>query len=936
MQLKSLSVRHWRNIRALDLTGLAAPLVVLYGRNGTGKSNLFSALRAAFFDDYNSTAAGIKQHVNWFTGEPPEVQVEFSIGSDLYRLQKRFHNGKQGLAKLEKATGSGTWSVLAQGKEVKTPLAQLTGIQKLDDGLHQLLWLPQGTTALPEKLGATLQQRFEQVLGSLLTQQDLRLIDTVREAARNYFTNEDAVKLSTAASNPIEALNKQLQEASAKVLQYQQEWTDSARKRAELQQNERTREEQQRLIQAERKQVESLEERTQAIEARRFNLEKAKTTLEQAKSLCDAARSRFTNAERLAGDLARLSPGLQQLRDQIETQQQIVQSITAELDLARQQVQSARERCDAAELSRRTLDHKRRLRELIQQREQLAQKQLQVEQILAQQSDLNDKISSLAAPSAEELRAWRKNREEAIRLQAHLEAQSWELQFLPERPVEIALELDDSARTVNPASGEQPLTVPFQQSARMEIAGVGAWSVRRLNSDRNVADQLRKLQELDREFTAALQAYQSTPETEGVLDRLAERTAQSAAWQTELAQLQKELQRLVPKGAGMLQSELQQLAAKVAATWALVAHDREMTADDIPTEEELHREQQLSEERERSAAAMLTDVEQQQAQRQQSSDRAAKKLMQLREEFVREESRSHQIRDELARIGDRLLLQEELSTAEKLVTEREQQVQSLALTADEQQLTTQLAERKRALERKEQALRGLEAERLSALDRLRDLQGLHDKLVQAEGHRNRLQEQLERHQREAAAYKRLIELFRETRALRVQKTTDLIGTRVLHWARELGLSDARQLDFMNRKTGREEFLPTGLVRADQEQSHAFQEESHGTAEQLALLIRMAAGAALSREERQVAILDDPLTHADAFRHRLMLELLQQASQSGLQIILLTCHAERFDHLPESIPQINLAEQIANASAALPLQTPTLTATPRTTPATLWS
>jgi uncharacterized protein YhaN len=87
-----------------------------------------------------------------------------------------------------------------------------------------------------------------------------------------------------------------------------------------------------------------------------------------------------------------------------------------------------------------------------------------------------------------------------------------------------------------------------------------------------------------------------------------------------------------------------------------------------------------------------------------------------------------------------------------------------------------------------------------------------------------------------------------------------------------------------------------------------------------LLVRLAAGGILARGERQLAIFDDPLTHSDRNKHRRIVEILQAAATGHvpsvegappagpLQILILTCHPERFDHLRDA-RQINLESLI---------------------------
>ena len=69
---------------------------------------------------------------------------------------------------------------------------------------------------------------------------------------------------------------------------------------------------------------------------------------------------------------------------------------------------------------------------------------------------------------------------------------------------------------------------------------------------------------------------------------------------------------------------------------------------------------------------------------------------------------------------------------------------------------------------------------------------------------------------------------------------------------------------------------------------------------------MALGGILAKNEPAVAILDDPLAHTDPAKHRKILDILRIAADGNkgwnppaglLQIIILTCHPDRFDYLP---------------------------------------
>lgn len=96
--------------------------------------------------------------------------------------------------------------------------------------------------------------------------------------------------------------------------------------------------------------------------------------------------------------------------------------------------------------------------------------------------------------------------------------------------------------------------------------------------------------------------------------------------------------------------------------------------------------------------------------------------------------------------------------------------------------------------------------------------------------------------------------------------------------------------------GREVFLDehlqiTGIGRTRAE-SHAFDLLSQGAKEQLLLCLRIAVAQELAATEPQVLILDDVLVNTDPVRQERVLDALTGLS-ARLQVIVLTCHADRY-------------------------------------------
>jgi energy-coupling factor transporter ATP-binding protein EcfA2 len=80
--------------------------------------------------------------------------------------------------------------------------------------------------------------------------------------------------------------------------------------------------------------------------------------------------------------------------------------------------------------------------------------------------------------------------------------------------------------------------------------------------------------------------------------------------------------------------------------------------------------------------------------------------------------------------------------------------------------------------------------------------------------------------------------------------------------------------------------------------------SRGTRDVLGLLVRLAIAELVSKQERQLVVLDDVLVHADATRRRRLLKILQEAA-AGVQILICTCHADQYSGLGEEVRRIDL-------------------------------
>ena len=212
-------------------------------------------------------------------------------------------------------------------------------------------------------------------------------------------------------------------------------------------------------------------------------------------------------------------------------------------------------------------------------------------------------------------------------------------------------------------------------------------------------------------------------------------------------------------------------------------------------------------------------------------------------------------RGEIERFGEDATLQANVARAAQELAQAEQALAASRLTADEQNIDQRFAEAKAADGERHRRLRELEDELLGLRRELQGNEGLHPRLMDAEALLTEVEGKLAREKLEADAHKCLRDLFSECRENQVQQVMGPLANRVLEWSHRIGLRDYREVRFGDN------FLPQGAVMAgsNPEEPIHFDHESYGTAEQLSLLVRLAAWAAFSPKMNQrIAILDDPI------------------------------------------------------------------------------
>lgn len=908
MILRGIHIEHWRCIAKLDIHELPDGIVVLHGPNRTGKSSLVRALRGCLFDfDHNSGSRDLEACRPHNGSGPPKVVIEFETGEQLHRLTKVFAKTKDGLARLEKRQGEKWHIVEDTPKEASRRVRELLKTDNSSAGLNQLLWLDQGVTGLPKPrdLDGSLEKRLVDVLGLMVTGRDL----TFKQRLDNGYGRWFGVRGSHKPSSPVTELQNRAAELKG-VLGELQAKANAVNDAIQAQEDCEAR--LPALAEAVAKaksDVEVLEAERASSRERRQQYQQAALEVEVADEGVKVASKNWQRFEEAKGrwqtaeqDAVRADAKLQlslEARDRAKEQHTKTEAELHDIGLAEEALQRARARIEDC----------RKLYHLEQLSARLATTLERAGDLQRTIGDLEEKLGARSAPDEATIKMLRENRRQAGELRAQLQAGALMLSVTSQGSAPFALVLDSQETQNVDLQLDERRSWSLLQRVRLEFPRLGIIEVARGQEDVDLERAAQQRVKLDRDYHETVLSFQEQPEEEACLDRLVARRVEHEVNLRSLTKTRGELAKAAPEGLGALERELE----KVRGQRRIILERRPDLTGWNPDEEDITTQEN----------ELQTQARQLQATRasRAKADQEARNALNLTETACRE-ARDQAVaarttatlaQTELQRLGDALSLQAALKQAEQDRECARLSLESAQLTEAEKTIDQRLGDAKQALKIREHRLHAENDQMHELRGRLMGSEGLHPALADAEAAVLEADKALARETLEAEAHRRLRDLFEQNRDNQVQQVMGPIGSRVLSWAQALGLSEYREVRFGDH------YLPDAVVMRNGAgvQPSSLEDESYGTNEQLSLLVRLALGGVLARDEPVVAIFDDPLAHADPIKHRRILDVLRTAAEGNvsllppagrLQILILTCHPDRFDYLTGA-HHIDLAKKI---------------------------
>lgn len=496
---------------------------------------------------------------------------------------------------------------------------------------------------------------------------------------------------------------------------------------------------------------------------------------------------------------------------------------------------------------------------------------------------LTEKLSA-SVRVADELR---RKRDEASALEAEIAGLDASVQKSLVRP-EVFAELDALDRQclaeeqalrrlagrIVAAEGPVALAIEGREDLIETLRRHRRWSARRDHPRRGAAR--RRAPVIERQIASKLKSFS--------VETLDDARRAHHAWLTLTARLDSDRQslaRLAPDGIAVIDAEAGRFRARVAAEDAL---DEPRAAIDVALG--------IAQKRldSRRLELITADALVESVRGEEETSRAAlSRADQARvEQAARRNAIAERLRAEEAVATDAALK----SAADEARAEVERlragyEIAARACDAAQPEVRRADRDRERAgladVTRRLQSLRESTAREKGALDgRLGE--GYHDKLAEAETALAAAQADLERIEREARAVK----LLRDTALKAYDDAQQTLMGPVYREAMPLLQIIRPGTSFrMNRDTLQlEQVLRNGV-------EEEFEHLSGGAREQLAVVVRIALAKVFAQQRRALPlILDDILGWTDDRRLRAMLNVLERTAQD-LQVILLTCHPNRF-------------------------------------------
>ncbi len=924
MILHSIRVANWKCLSQVQIGPLTPGITIIHAPNKTGKSSLVEAVKLALVDFHYDTGQ-IKKFIPWRCSpdDIPGVAIEFLVKDGHYLMEKIFSK-KAGGASLSRLKPDGTKTVIAEGKEVTGETQKLLGMSASKYGIPSLLWVEQGSVGMPaidDEMGKLLRP----MLGAILTtESDNKVRENLDDKMREWFTGSNIRKKAFFASEftltgidmieinekafqkncdlsklkeNIDNIKRELEEINIERNNIDRDMGDAERLKHDLLKLDTD------IKQAE-KEVEELTSQDEKITEKREKARELEDLIDDTKKELSRLKEEKESFANSLNELIELEKDLKEKSKEFDSFKDARDSAKASYDSAKSKANEIEKQLGEMESTRSLLEAKNNIIEMEKEITGLGktlEKALQFENKIKEH---REELNSIAVPNKKDAKKVRKSLEERDKLQAELEASQLVLSISPNKKFSAKLKVDsEDEQNINFRKGEE-LVKNVRQKFNLNIPEWGVINVKRGQEDEDIeklASRQNKTLDTLRGMLAPLGIDHEAGSTE-IIAEIEKRSQKSKDLNRRIEEMNNDLDELAPQGIETLKAEKDRLENNKAN---IISSRKELKGWE-PSKKSLREDQKEFKEAENKikedlaeAKRKLNGTETELNKAQSGLDEISGKVSEARIKFEvkKEEAKGYQ-----EKYGSIDKMHELISLKGKEIEKKEREYEKYKLTEEEENIRARLeGAREARIKRIEH--KGEISNQLAAVEeRLKKIEGLHSRKNALEQTLAGQEQARERLEMTIKAHCTLLVLFDRIRDENIESSLKPVSEQMDRWIRELYGEDAKQIIFGS------DLHPEKIVTDGGESKDFAGATSYGELEQLSTLVRLAYGVAIAEDEPQVVILDDPIAHSDSFYHRKMLTIIEDACKKNLQVLILTCEPEAFDHI-KAAERINLDRQL---------------------------
>ena len=891
MIVRSIEVSSWRCLLDhVEIGPFTDGINIIHAPNGTGKSRLFEALQRALIDGHKVSGKDVEAIRPWGRALAPRVIVEFVHNGQEYRITKQFLDSP--IALLERKE-NGSYRRLAEGiaadektREIITKNPPGRGLSRQEHwGLAQILWASQGNLAIGSLSGDVIID-IQQMLSAQISSTPSGPIERrIEDLYLQLFTSKGKLKagkdapLLTHLRDQIDEAIKNKQRAYELYLAFEESSRRVEDFRSRRTQARHDTEEISKALKDARIIAESYRK---LIGERDQRSEQVSSTEAQYKEL----KQRIDLIKATEKELDESQKALQSLEKDVPLQEKEVQIREKETAQRKTDLENARKGREAVDTLAQLADRARRFNECRKELQKLDDRISKIKKAEKALDDCWQKRNKHVAPDSKTLRMIQKLAKDRDDAQVRIEASLITLEIVPNKDSLVDVITGESTGILTAKAG-----VPTQIQGSPEvvaelqtIARIRAWgpleSVEKYRELKLKAEH--KLMELTEPFGTS-----DIEELELLLEKAIKLENSRKEAETKLHTL------LLGQSSDEVLQERSVLETKYRGFL-----EAQSDWDKIPPDTDT-----LDAQAQDTKYAFISQVEQcesewEKAQNALSAVASQKETLSRRLEDVKKKVNSlTERRDELIAESKSLKKMEadlqRVTMAWDAARARYKEIDDLIQKYEDnpvaiaERLETQLeSARKDSDQAREQEIR--EEARLENLT----AQGPYSSLVVAEERVNQLEQEIKHEELRIEAIRLLHDTVSKCRSNAIAAVSKPVEENA---SRKLQRIAGRRLGKIEIGDA---FIPTSVMPESIEESVALDNLSGGEQEQLYLATRLALAEVLGKDERQMVVLDDVLTATDARRLARVMGILEESAEQ-LQILVLTCHPERYRALKKT-------------------------------------